>query len=325
VRNKEFNSRILSIVAMAGILPVWADAWGQAYPSKTIRIVVGSTPGGAVDTVARLLLPKLSEQLGQPVLVENRAGASGAIATERVIKAPPDGYSLTLLSSNAVILSVLRPDLPYSVEKDLAPISLVASAPLALVVHPSLPARNVKEFIALAKSRPGSLDFAHTGVGSVGHIAGELLNSLAKIQLNQVAYKGAAEAVIATAAGEVPINLPSVTSAMSLLGTGKFRVLAVTSATRSTLMPSIPTLSEAGVPGYDFTVWFGVFTSTAVSKEIIQQLNTTITKVVQTPEMKTAINNIGQEPLTSTVDQFNSFMRSETDKFRKLVKLAKLI
>jgi len=297
------------------------DASAQNYPNKPVYMVLGSAAGGGVDSITRVLAPNLSDHLGQPVVIENRAGASGAIATERVAKALADGYTLTLLSSNAVIVSVLRTNLPYSLERDLAPVSLVTSAPQVLVVHPSVPARNVKELIALARSRPGKLNYGSDGVGSFAHLVGELFSSMANVKLVHVPYKGAPAAAMATAAGETSMNFPSLTSALPFLKTGKFRLLAVTSAKRSSLMPTIPTLDESGVPGYDNTNWMGVFAPAAVPKNILAQLNAALGKVVNTPEMKESINKIGQEPQTNSPEQFAAFVRSETAKFAKLINL----
>jgi len=300
--------------------PLASEALAQSYPNKPVRMVAGTTPGGGADTICRLIAPKLSEYLGQQVIVENRPGASGAIATERVAKSPPDGYTLQMITSSTIIVVALRANLPFDLERDLAPVSLVTSAPLVLVVHPSVPARNVKELIALARSRPGKLDFASTGVGSTAHLAGELFSSMARIKLVHVPYKGAAEAVMATAAGEISINLPSLTSALSLLGTGKFRPLAVTSAKRSSLTPSIPTIDESGVPGYDYAVWYGVLAPAAVPKDIIAHLNAAFLKL-NTPEMKASVMKAGQELQTTSPAQFAAFIRSEIAKNAKLVKL----
>ncbi|MBI4191762.1 MAG: tripartite tricarboxylate transporter substrate binding protein [Betaproteobacteria bacterium] len=306
------------VIVLAQLLAFEASA--QSYPNKPVRIVAGSAPGGGNDTISRLLAPKLSEYLGQPVIVENRPGASGVIATERVALSPPDGYTLQMIVSSTLIVVALRADLPFDLERDLAPVSLASSLSLVLMVHPSVPARNVKELIALARSRPGKLDFGSTGVGSAAHLAGELFNSMAKIKLVNVPYKGSAGAVVATVAGEIPISFPSLSAALPLLGTGKIRLLAVTSAKRSSLTPSIPTLDESGVPGYDHTVWYGVLAPAAVPKDILAQLNAAILKL-NTAEMKEAVIKGGQELQTSSSAQFAAFIRSEIAKNAKLIKL----
>jgi len=300
-----------------------SGALAQSYPNKPVNIVLGSAAGGGNDTITRLIAPKLSEYLGQPVVIENRPGASGSIAAERVAKSPADGYTLILLSNNAVIVSMLR-TLPFDLERDFAPVSQVTFASMVLVVHPSVPASNVKELIALARSRPGKLNYGSDSVGSAAHLAGELFHSMAKIRLVHVPYKGAPAAVMATATGETSMNIPSITTALPLLGAGKLRALAVTSAKRASSLPSIPTIDESGVPGYDYGVWYGMLAPAAVPKDILAQLNAAVIKAVNTPGMKESINKIGQEPQTSSPAQFAAFMRSEIANFAKLTKLAGL-
>ncbi len=300
------------------------EALAQSYPNKPVRIVVGFAAGGGTDVTARLVAQKLSQHLGQPVVVENRPGATTSIATERVAKSPADGYTLLMVSSTTLIHSALRANLPYDLERDLAPVSLVTTGALVLVVHPSVPVRNVKELIALAWSQPGKLNYGSSGVGGTTHLAGELFNLMAKVKLVHVPFKGGSESVIANAAGQIDMNFTSVTAAMPLLGAGKFQALAVTSAKRSSLMPSLPTLDESGLPGYGYSAWFGVLAPAAVPKDIMAQLNAAIGKVVNTPEMKEALNTQGLEPQTNSLEQFAAFMRSETGKFAKLIKLAGL-
>jgi len=304
--------------------PLASEALAQSYPNKPVRLLVGFAPGGGTDVTSRLVAQKLTQHLGQPVVVENRAGAAGAIAAEYVAKSPADGYTLLMVASGTFINSVLRVHLSYDMEPNLVPVSLVTTAPLVLLVHPSVPARGVKELIALARSRPGKLNYGSDGVGGTTHLAGELFNVMAKVKLVHVPYKGAADSVIATASGQIDMNFPSVTAAMPLLGTGKLRALAVTSARRSSLLPSIPTLDESGLPGYDLSAWYGVLAPAAVPKDIIAQLNAAIIKVVNTPEMKEAINKQGIEPQTNSPEQFTAFMRSLSAQIDKLVKLAGL-
>ena len=298
------------------------DALAQSYPVKPIRMIVGFAAGGATDATARMVAQKLSEHLGQPVVVENRTGAGGSIATERVAKSPADGYTLLLMPASGPIDSVLRAKLPYDLERDFAPVSLVVIGPYVLVVHPSVPARNVKELIALARSQPGKLSYGSAGVGSSAHLANELFNSMAKVSIVHVPYKGGAESVIANAAGEVDLNFASINTALPLLEAGKLRPLAVTSAKRSSLMPSIPTLDESGLPGYDRTGWWGVLAPAGVPKDIIAQLNAAIAKAVNTPEMKESLNKLGFEPQTSTPEQFAALIRSEIAQNATLIKTA---
>lgn len=301
-----------------------SEAPAQTYPSKPVRILVGFAPGGGIDVTSRLVAQKLSSQLGQSVVVENRAGAAGAIAAEYVARSPADGYTLLMVAITTIINARLRANPSFDLERDLTPVSLVTTGTIVLVVHPSVPVRNVKELIALARSRPGQLNYGSDGVGGTTHLAGELFNLMTKVKLVHVPYKGAGESVVATASGEVDMNFPSLPSALPLLKVGKFHALAVTNAKRSSLLPSIPTLAESGLPGYDLFTWFGLVAPTAVPKNIIAQLNAAIIKVVNTPEMEKAINKQGMEPQTNSPEQFAAFMRSLGAQIDKLVKLAGL-
>lgn len=310
--------RYAVIVVFGQTLAVEAPA--QSYPSKPVRIVVGFAAGGGTDVSSRLLAQKLSPQLGQPVVVENRPGAAGSIAAENVAKSPADGYTLLMLASTTFINAVARTNLPYDLVRDFAPVSLVTVAPLVLVVHPSVPARDTRELIALARSRPGRLTYGSDGVGGTSHLAGELFNLMAKVSLVHVPFKGGSESAVAVASGQIDINIPSAPSALPLLGAGKFRALAVTSAKRSSLMPSIPTLDESGLPGYELITWYGLLAPAAVPKNIVGQLNAAIGKVVNTPEMKESINKQGMEPETNSPEQYAAFMRGLAAQIAKLVK-----
>jgi tripartite-type tricarboxylate transporter receptor subunit TctC len=300
------------------------DASAQSYPVKPIRMVVGYVPGGAVDFTARLLAQKLSESLGQQVIVENRAGAATAVATERVATSPPDGYTLLLIPTSTAVQSALRNNLPYDLKRDLAPVSLVCIGPFVLVVHPSLPARNVKEFIALARSQPGKLDYGSPGVGSANHLVGELFDLQAKVKLVHVPYKGSGEAVIAAASGQTPVSFPSVSGALPLLATGKLRPLAVTSAKRVSSLPSVSTLDESGLPGFDYFAWYGISAPAGAPKDIILRLNAALGKIVQMPDVKEALNKQGLEPQSSTPEQFAAVISREIEQTVKLIQLTGL-
>jgi tripartite-type tricarboxylate transporter receptor subunit TctC len=287
-------------------------------------MVVGYVPGGAVDFTARLLAQKLSESLGQQVVVENRAGAATAIATERVATSPPDGYTLLLIPTSTAVQSALRNNLPYDLKRDLAPVSLVSIGPFVLVVHPSLPARNVKEFIALARSQPGKLDYGSPGVGSANHLVGELFDLQAKVKLVHVPYKGSGEAVIAAASGQTPVSFPSVSGALPLLATGKLRPLAVTSAKRVSSLPSVTTLDESGLPGFDYFAWYGVSAPAGAPKDIIMRLNAVLGRIVQMSDVKEALNKQGLEPQSSTPEQFAAVISREIEQTVKLIQLTGL-
>lgn len=298
------------------------DARAQAYPAKPIRMLVGYVPGGAVDFTARLVGQKLSEKLGQPVVIENRPGAATAIATERAAKSPADGYTLLLIATSTAVQSALRTNLPYDLKRDLAAISLVSIGPFVLVVHPSLPARNVKDFVALARAQPGKLDYGSPGIGSANHLAGELFIMHTKIRLVHVPFKGSGEAVVATASGMVPVSFSSIAGALSLLESGRLRALAVTSAKRVSLLPALPTMDESGLPGYDYFAWYGVSTAAGVPKEIISRLNAALAAVA--PEMRDALYKQGFEPRSSTPEQFASMIHREIEQTAKLIALTGL-
>jgi tripartite-type tricarboxylate transporter receptor subunit TctC len=297
-----------------------SEAPAQGYPNRPVFLVVGSGPGTGTDIIARLVAPKLSQLLGQQVLVDNRVGAAGLIANDRVAKAPPDGYTLAFASSNIIILSALRSSLPYDLERDFAPVSLVATGGLVLVVHPSVPTTSVKGLIALARSRPGKLTYGSVGVGSSAHMAGELFSLLAGVKLMHIPFKGTTESTVATISGEIDMNIISFASALSFISAGKFRPLGVTTAQRAASLPSVPTLIESGVPDYEYFFWASVLAPAAVPKNVVEQLNAAIDKAVNTPDMKEALSKQGIEPKTNTPEQFAAFIRNDLARHVKLVK-----
>ena len=314
------SGAVIPIIACFGL---WiANAAAQTYPVKPIRIIFGYTAGGAGDVSARLLAQKLSESLGQNVVVENRPGAGGAIADEAVARSPADGYALLYAAGSMAILPALRPGLPYDVERDFAPVSLVVITSLALVAHPSVPVRDVKALIALARSQPGKLTFGSFGVGSSSHFAGELFNMMAGVKMLHVPYRGDVGTTTAAVAGEVDVAFPSVTVALPFIGLGKLKALAVSSAKRATQLPSVPTLNEAGVTGYERFGWNGVLAPVGVPREIITRLNAAIVRVVNTPEIREAFIRLGLEGQTNTPEQFAAFIRNQLVQNAKVVKFA---
>jgi len=315
----------IAIFFCVGLFTVAAPITGaQSYPTKPVRIIIGFSAGGGGDVSGRLLAQRMSASLGQPVIVENRVGAGGAIASELVAKSPPDGHTLLFAAGAFAALPALRAKLPFDTEKDFAPVSLVVITSFALSVHPSVPVRDVKALIALARSRPGVLTFSSPGVSSSAHLAGELFNMMANVKLLHVPFKGSPEAATAVAAGEIDVGLPSVVAAMPLLQAGKLRTLAVTSPKRSSLLPQVPTLDEAGLRGYDRGGWNGMFAPAAVPKEIVVQLNDLIGKIVNTPEMTEALRKLGFEVRTGSPEQFAAFVKNEMVQNAKLVKFAGL-
>ncbi len=308
---------LTAVVACVGLAA--HEAHAQAFPAKPINLLVGVPPGGSSDLSARLIAQKMSEYLGQPVVVENRPGAGGSLALGRMARSAADGYTLTHMQASAALQPVLQSKLPYNLERDLAPVSLAITVPYLLVVHPSVPAHNVKQLVALARARPGGLTFGSNGVASALHFAGELFNALAKVKTFHIPYKGGVGSVVATATGEVDISYPSIASAQPFLATNKVRALAVTSAERASLLPNIPTLIEAGVPGYARAGWNGIVAPAGLPNDILTLLNSSIVKAVQTTAVRQALAAAGLEPRTSTPQEFSAFIRAEYEQNVRLV------
>jgi tripartite-type tricarboxylate transporter receptor subunit TctC len=292
----------------------------QDYPSRPVRIVVPFSPGGATDVLARLVGQKLSERSGQPVLIENRAGAGGNIGADQVAKSAPDGYTLLLGGVPHAISASLYSKLPYDLARDLAAVAEVASFPSAIVLHPSLPAQSVKELIALARARPGRLSFGSAGNGSPNHLALELFQTMASVSMVHVPYKGSGQLVGDLLAGQVqlasmglPVSIPHVQS-------GKLRAIAVTGTARSSLLPDVPTVGEAGLPGFEVTSWYGVFAPAGLPADIVVKLNAEIGSAVTTPEVKERLAALGAEPSLKAPDQFGRYVREQITKWAKVVK-----
>ena len=293
---------------------------GQAYPVKPVRFIVGFPAGGATDVVARTISQKLGESLGQPVIVDNRAGAASNIGAELVATSPKDGHTILMGTVSTSINPSLYKKLAYDPLRDFTAVSHVSSTPFLFVVHPSLPARSVKELIALAKSKPGELNFGSAGSGSGGHLFVEMFGSMARLKFLHVPYKGAAPATTATLSGETIFMFDNIVTTLPLARAGKLRPLAVTTATRSAAAPEIPTIAEAGVPGYDANAWFGVFAPAGTPQPVINRLNAEIVKIVKLPEMRERFLALGAEPVGSSAEQFGAFFRNEVAKWAKVVK-----
>jgi len=308
--------------AVAVLTGAVATAGAQTYPVKPVRVVVGFSPGGIADVTVRLVAPRLSEALSQQVIVENRPGASGAIATERVATSPADGYTLLAPTAADAVIPVMRAKLPYNLERDLAPVSLMAVAPFVLVVHPSVPARNVKDLIALARAQPGKLSYGSVGVGTTPHLSAEALKMMTNVNILHVPYKGGLDNVIANVSGLVDMVFASMPSLMPVIGTGtpRLRAMAVTSIKRASFMPALPTLNESGVAGYDRSSWVGLLVPANVPKEIISRLNVALVKVVNTAEIKEAFSKQGLEAQTNTPEQFATFINSQLEQNAKLIR-----
>ncbi len=300
-------------------------ASAQIYPAKPVRMVVPFPAGGPTDIVGRTIAQKLSETLGQAVIVDNRAGAGGVIGTELVAKSPPDGYTLLLGSiSGLAVAMTLYPQRGYDSLKDFAPVTQAVTVTNILVVHPSLPVRNVKELLALARTKPGALNYASSGSGTVTHLAGELFKTLGRVNIVHVPFKGGAPALTALMSGEVQMSYENSLIVVPHIKAGKLRALAVTGAQRSKLMPELPTIAEGGLPGYNASGWYGYVVPAAVPKDIVARLNADITRILRMPDVVERLSSQGAEPAGGTPEQFGAFIRSEIDKWAKLVKTANM-
>lgn len=308
------------LVATAAAAQTTSTGSGQAYPHKQVRFVVGFPAGGATDVVARSISQHLSEALGQPVVVDNRAGAASNIAAEIVAIAPKDGHTIFMGTVSTAINPSLYKKLAYNALKDFTAVTQVTDTPFMFVTHPSLPVRNVKEFIALAKARPGQFNYGSAGNGSGGHLFTAMFGSMAHINLVHVPYRGASFATTSVLAGETIFMFDNIVTTLPLARTGRLRALAVTTLKRSRVADDLPTLSEAGVPGYDANAWFGVFAPAGTPDAVIARLHNEISKIVKNPEIRDRFLALGAEPAGSTPDQFAAFYRNEVLKWAKVVK-----
>src|SRR5258706_1527233 len=290
-------------------------ALAQQYPSRPVRVLVPSTPGGSVDTLARTIGPKLSERWGQQVIVDNRGGAGGVIAAELTAKAPPDGYMLMLGTIASLCTNVsLQKKLPYDPVKDFAAVSLVATQNLMLVVHPSVPAKSVKELVRFAKAQSGKLSFASAGNGTGSHLSGELFRQLAGVDILHIPYKGVQPGMVDVISGQVAINFPSLLNPLAHLRSGRIRALAVTGATRTRPAPELPTMQEAGVKGYESATWYGIVAPAGTPQDIVTKVSAEVAAILKHPETNERLAKEGADPVGSTSQEFGRFMQSEIEK-----------
>lgn len=295
-------------------------AHAQSYPVKPIRFVIPFSPGGAADVPGRIIGQELAKRLGQQVIADNRPGAGGGIGAEAVAKAPPDGYTLLMISNTHVISASLYRKLNYSIFKDLTPVMEIGAAPNVLVVHPALPARNVKQLVALARSRPGAIDYASSGNGSAQHLFAALFTSMAGIRMNHVPYKGSGQATTDLIAGHIQVSVPGINNVLPHVRSQRLRALGVTSSYRSEEMPEVPTIAEAGVPGYEAMLWLGIVAPTGTPHEIIARLNSEITAVLQQPHVQKSFKGIGTDVVATNPEKFGALIKSEYVKWAKVVK-----
>lgn len=317
----KINGLRCSIAMLAAVAAMAVQAQSN-YPTRAVRLVVPSSPGGGTDISARILAPQLTQLLGQQVVVENRPGAGTMIGGEAVARAAPDGYTLLMGISTLAINPAMYKKVPYDALKDLAPVSQAVSLSNVLVVHPSLPARNVREFIALVKPRPGQLNFASAGVGTSPHLSMELFLVMTGLKMLHVPYKGSGPGVTDLIAGHVPVMMPNMLSAQPHIKSGRMRALGVTGTKRAPGADDIPTIAEAGVPGYEAVQWYGVLAPAGTPADIITRLHGAVVRALQNPEVRQRLMNDGAEAVGSSPAEFAAYIRSETEKWAKVIKAA---
>lgn len=297
-------------------------AHAQTWPAKPIKIVVAYPPGGPNDLSARTVGQRLSEALGQPVIVENRAGAAGNIGSQYVATSPPDGYTLLNGASALTISPALSKNLQYDVAKDFAPISMTVTSSYVLAAHPSVPANSIRELIALAKSHPGQLNYASSGVGAPPHLAGELLKSMTRIDIVHVPYKGVGQSISDLVGGQIDMMFTATNNAVPHVNAGRLKALAVSMKKRSPLLPAVPTIDESGVKGFELGSWFGLLAPAGTSADIVNRLNGAVVKIVGTADFRERMSSQGLDPMSSTPAEFSALIKSELAKFSKLVQAA---
>jgi tripartite-type tricarboxylate transporter receptor subunit TctC len=307
------------------MLVCMSSAVAQNFPSKPIRFIVPFPPGGGNDTMARTFGQKMTEGLGQQVVIDNRAGAGGNIGAETAARALPDGYTLFLggVGSHGINPN-LQTKLPYDPIKDFAPISLIASAPLVIVVPPSLPVKSVADLVQVAKSRPGELNYASSGTGTIAHLSAELLNSMAKIKLEHVPYKGTGPALTDLLGGRVQVMFNSAVSILPQVRAGKLRAVAMTAAKRSTAMPDLPTVAESGVPGYEAASWYGLLAPARTPRAIVGKLNSEIVRIAQSPDVRERLASDGADPVGNSPEEFNAYIKHELARWARVIDQARI-
>ena len=307
-------------VLAAGVCALVAvSAAAQSYPSKPVRVVVGFAPGGGVDKSARAVGKYLSDAIGQQVVVDNRPGAAGNIGAAHVAKSAPDGYTL-LMSNSTVSTPSLFVNLPFDINKDLEPVSLVAIGPSVLVAHPSFPVRSVKDLIALARKRPGEISFGSGGIGNITHLEMELIKSLTGVNMVHIPYKGSAPSIVGLVSGEVQVLFTSIPAGLGQVRAGRMRALAVSTIKRSSAMPDVPTIDESALKGYDAASWYGLFMPAGAPKEAIDKVSQAVVKIMKAPDIRKQFINDGFDPVGLTPDEFSKYLREEIVKWDKIIK-----
>lgn len=317
-----YKSAVVAAIVLAlGYAGAHAQEKPEDYPTKPVRILAASAPGGGIDIIGRITAQKLSEAWPQQVIVENRPGGGNTVATGLVVKAVPDGYTLLVQSMGIAYAGALR-ELPFDAVRDLVPVVLVASQPSMLGVHKSVPAKSVREFIQLAKSKPGRLSYGSAGPGGASHLATELLASMAGARFVAVQYKGIGPAMTGLLSGEVDLGMLGISTMLPHVKSGKIRALGVTGAKRSPLVPDVPTISEAGVTGYEFDAWYALFAPAKTPRTIVQKINAAANRALQQPDTRQRLSGLGMEPLGGSEEEFSQFFRAEVAKWHKVIKAA---
>jgi tripartite-type tricarboxylate transporter receptor subunit TctC len=309
-----------TVLAVLAVALSCDNALAQSWPSKPIRYVVPFPPAGATDILARIVADKITPMLGQPVVVENRPGAAGNVGTEMVVKAPADGYTILQATVAQSISETLYTNLAFSFGQDLAPVALIARVPNVMIVHPSVPANSVQEFIALAKSRPGQINFASSGSGTSIHMSAEMFKMLTGVDMVHIPYKGSGPALADLLGGQVSVMFDNLTSSIGHIRSGKLRALAITTATRFPGLPDLPTMQEAGVAGYEASAWFGIVAPKATPKEIVNRFNSEVNKALALPDVKEKLLQQGAIAAPGSPEQFGAFIQNEIAKWAKVVK-----
>jgi tripartite-type tricarboxylate transporter receptor subunit TctC len=310
---------------VSGLCAPWVSpALAQAFPSKPIRFIVPFTPGGPTDQTARLLGNRAADLFNQPVVVENRGGANGNIGMELAVKSAPDGYTWVIATVGTIAVNPSLYKLPFDMLKDFAPVIHLTNSPAVLVVHPSLPVKSVKDLIALAKKRPGELTFGSSGSGGLGHISGEMFRQLAGVEMVHIPYKSSAPGLVDLLGGQISMMFENTISAVPHVKAGKLRALAVTTATRSPVLPDVPTVGESGLAGYANNSWNGILVPGGTPRELITRLNAEFVRILREPDVRERLSAVGAEIVASTPEQFGAMIRSEIDKLAKVVKAAKI-
>ena len=315
-------TKVLAVACAVATLAAATPVSAQEYPVKPVRIIIGFPPGGATDLVVRLMAPKYTSVLKQPFIVDNRPGANGVIGSDLAAKAAPDGYVIHLATIGSLVLSPATSKVPYDPLKDFAPISQAVALQNIFIVHPNLPPRSLKELIALAKARPGALNFASSGTASPGHLAGELFKNMAKVNIVHVPYKGGGPAMVDLIAGHVEIFVAVISTAVPQVKAGKARALAVTGPKRAVALANVPTVAESGLQGYEATNWYGYVAPPGTPRAIIERLHKATVAVLEMPDVKQTLLDQGIDAAPSAPEQFAAYIRSETGKWTKVIKAA---